>query len=152
MNARDIMTTPVHTIRDTATIGEAARLLTDQRISALPVLDQDEELVGVLTHTDFFLHPIHYPGTEGHLFELLGSLVGVDDLESASKALAERSVRDVMTHPVITITEDADIGEIARLMLHDKRTRLPVVRDEKVVGIVCRHDFLKLITTAKSVD
>lgn len=152
MNARDVMTAPAYTIRDTATVGEAAQLLADKRISTLPVLDQDEKLVGVLTHTDFFLHPIHYPGAEGHLFELLGSLVGVDNLESASKTLAERSVRDVMTHPVTTITEDADIGEIARLMLHDKRTRLPVVRGEKVVGIVCRHDFLKLITAAKNAD
>lgn len=149
MEARDIMTAPVYTLRDTGTAGEAARVLVEHRISALPITDEAGKLVGILTNSDFFLHPIRYPGAEGHLFELLGSLVGLGDMEKVSKALAERSVQDVMSQPVVTITEDTDLSEIVRLMVHDKRKRLPVVRDDQVVGIVCRHDFLKLITATK---
>ena len=145
MQARDIMTAPVFTVRDTATVGEAAALLAEHRISALPILDAQDRLVGILTHTDFFLHPIRYPGAEGSLFELLGSLVGPDNLEHAARELKRRSVRDVMSKPVTTIREDTPVSEIARIMIKEKRKRLPVTRDGMVVGIVCRHDFLKLL-------
>ena len=65
MKVSDIMTSPVYTIRDRDTVGDAARLMADEGVSALPVLDDIGGIVGILSHTDFFLHPVRYPGGWG---------------------------------------------------------------------------------------
>jgi CBS domain-containing protein len=145
MNASDIMTSPVYTIRDRQTVGDAARIMADHGISALPVLDADEKIVGILSHTDFFLQPVRYPGVGGHLFDLLGTYVSPDTIEDVSKSVGARSVREVMKSPVVTIEHDENVTEIAKKMLHGSLNRLPVLKDGRITGIVARHDFVKLI-------
>ncbi|MDA1096169.1 MAG: CBS domain-containing protein [Chloroflexi bacterium] len=149
MKARDIMTSPALTVREDATVGDAAKIMAAQRISALPVVDAEDHVVGMLSHDDFFLHPVRYPGTDGHLFDLLGSYASPDTIEQVAQTVSMRPVSDVMQESVATIDEDEDVTEIARKMLHEVVKRLPVVRDGKIVGIVCRHDFVKLLVNAR---
>ena len=149
MKVSDIMTSPVYTIRDRDTVGDAARLMADEGVSALPVLDDNGGVVGILSHTDFFLHPVRYPGAGGHVFDILGRYASLETIEDVSRSISTRPVREVMKTPVDTIDHDADIAEVARRMLGSSRNRLPVMENGKLAGMVSRHDFVKLISNAK---
>jgi len=146
MKARDIMTSPVHTIGEDETLSTAAKMLLESKISALPVVNKHGDLVGILTHTDFFIHPKFIPGADSSVFKLLGEWVSPDSFEQVSRSVAPRSVKSVMRREVTTVSEDTDVKAIVELMLRHDVNRLPVVKDKKVVGIITRHDFLKLLS------
>ncbi len=149
MKARDIMTSPVYTIRGQDTVADAARLMADKGVSALPVISDDGRVLGILSHTDFFLHPVRYPGADGHIFDILGRYVSMDTIEEVSRSVGDRPVHEVMKSPVDTIESDADVAEVARRMLSGSRNRLPVMENGKLAGMVSRHDFVKLISNAE---
>ena len=144
MQARDLMSTSVVTIRPDATIGEAARLMLERGTSCLPVVDDQDHLVGILTHTDFGLHPRFRPLMD-NVYSLLGSSTTPQHIREISHKVSSKLVKDVMHHPVTTVKEDTPVEEITRLMLNQGIHRVPVLRDSHVVGIITRHDFLKLI-------
>ena len=147
MLAKDLMTAPVITIQEDASVAEAARLMLDKDVSALPVLDGSERLKGILTHSDFGLSPKFRPLVD-NVYTLLGSTTTPEHLEETAHQVGNRRVREVMRRNIITVPEDASIEQIARLMMRSQIHRLPVVTDGKLVGILTRHDFLKLIAQA----
>ena len=147
MLARDLMTSPVITIQQDASVADAAKLMLERDVSALPVLDDSGRLAGILTHSDFGLSPKFRPLVE-NIYSLLGSTTTPEHLEETAHQVGNRQVREVMRRNIITVNEDASIEHIARLMLRSQIHRLPVVADGKLVGIVTRHDFLKLIAQA----
>lgn len=114
MIARDIMTTNVITVGEDLKILEVCKVLTEKRISGVPVVSKEGKLVGVVTERDLLLH---------------NPLV--------------TSVKDIMTKEVVTVTEDIPAEEISRLLLTHSVKRVPVIRGEKIVGIVSRLDILK---------
>jgi CBS domain-containing protein len=148
MQARDLMTTSVVTIQPDATVGEAAQLMLERTISCLPVVDEQGHLVGILTHTDFGLHPKYYPLAE-NVYSLLGAAITPQHIEEVSRKVSSKRVRDVMRHPVITVHEDASIAEVTELMLRREIHRLPVLRGSHLAGIITSHDFLKLVTAGQ---
>ena len=144
MLARDLMNAPVVTVSPAATVGAAARLMLDHDVSVLPVLDEPGNLVGILSHTDFGLHPRYRPLAH-NVYTLLGASTAPQHIEDVSRRVSSRTVRDVMRRQVITVQQDATIGEVTELMLRRHINRLPVMDGAKLVGIITRHDFLKLI-------
>ena len=146
MQAKDIMSTTVVTISPEAIVGEAANLMLEHQVSCLPVLDGEERLVGMLTHTDFDLHR-KFIALADDLYSLLGTWATPANLEDAAKEAGSKAVKDVMRRNVATIGEEASFGEMAELMLRRKVHRLPVMRDGNLVGIITRHDLLKLIAS-----
>ena len=147
MNARDIMSSPVITIRADATVEEAAQLIVKRVTSCLPVLDDKGQLVGILSHTDFGFHRRFLP-MASHLYTLMGSWVRPDTLEEVARRVSSRKVKEVMSQPAVTVQEDAPIAEVADLMLRRNINRVPVMRGKELVGIITRHDFIKLMTTS----
>ncbi|WP_086847564.1 CBS domain-containing protein [Amycolatopsis kentuckyensis] len=118
MKARDIMTRPVVRVGPATPVREAIVLLTEHRVAALPVVGEDEAVLGVFTEAD----------------ALRGGLTG---------APPDVLVATMMTTPAETVRLDTDITEIARRMLGDRRRSIPVVDDEGVLaGIVSRRDML----------
>ena len=118
MKARDIMTRPVVRVGPATPVREAIVLLTEHCVAALPVVGEDDAVLGVFTEAD----------------ALRSGLTGAEpDVLVATK----------MTTPAETVRLDTDIAEIARRMLGDRRRSVPVVDDEGVlVGIVSRRDLL----------
>ncbi|MDX3189729.1 CBS domain-containing protein [Streptomyces sp. MN03-5084-2B] len=118
MKARDIMTRPVVRVGPATPVREAIVLLTEHCVAALPVVGEDDAVLGVFTEAD----------------ALRSGLTGAEpDVLVATK----------MTTPAETVRLDTDIAEIARRMLGDRRRSIPVVDDEGVlVGIVSRRDLL----------
>ncbi|MEU5266590.1 CBS domain-containing protein [Amycolatopsis sp. NPDC021455] len=118
MKARDIMTRPVVRVGPTTPVREAIVLLTEHRVAALPVVGEDDAVLGVFTEAD----------------ALRGGFTG---------AAPEAPVATMMTTPAETVRLDTDITEIARRMLGDRRRSIPVVDDDGVLaGIVSRRDLL----------
>ena len=145
MNVRDIMSSPVITIGADATVEEAAQLIVDRVTSCLPVVDSQGQMVGILTHTDFGFHRRFLPMAD-HLYTLMGSWVSPSTLEQVAQTVSSKKVKEVMSQPVVTVQEDAPVAEVADLMLRKNINRLPVMRGKELVGIVTRHDFIKLMT------
>jgi CBS domain-containing protein len=142
---RDIMTTPVVSVPSSMTVRELAALFRDRRIGGVPVVD-DDRLVGIVTEGD--LMALDADVQMPHFFELFDSIIYLgsqkkfkDQLEKASAA----TVAQLMTDEVETVAPDDEARVAATLMSRHKFDRVPVVEGEAVVGIVTRHDIMKIL-------
>ena len=150
MKAADVMTRKVVSIKPNASIAEMVRLMLDNRISGLPVIDDRGDLVGIVTEGDCLRRA--ETGTERKRPRWLEFLIGPSRLAAEYIHAHSRKIAEVMTQPPITITEDTPLDEIVHLMETRRIKRLPVMRDGKVVGIVSRADLLHaLASAAKSI-
>jgi len=150
MKAGNVMTRKVVSIRPNASIAEMVRLMLDNRISGLPVIDDDGELVGIVTEGDCLRRA--ETGTERKRPRWLEFIIGPSRLAAEYIHAHSRKVAEVMTQAPITITEDTALDDIVHLMETHRIKWLPVVRDRKVVGIVSRADLLHaLASAAKSI-
>lgn len=133
MRAKDIMATPVVTVHPEVSIKEAATLLLEHQISALPVIDEADELIGIVSEAD--LLPLETgPDPRSQILPILHRATPVP-----------RTVREVMTRQVMTLPEDADASQAARLMLEEGVKRVPIVSGNRVVGILARRDLLRML-------
>jgi CBS domain-containing protein len=142
---RDIMTTPVVSVPSSMTVKDLAALFRDRRIGGVPVVD-DDRLVGIVTEGDLMAldADIRMP----HYFELFDSIIYLgsqkkfkEQLEKASAA----TVGQLMTDEVKTVGPDDPARAAATLMSKHRFDRVPVVEGEAVVGIVTRHDIIKIL-------
>jgi CBS domain-containing protein len=144
MKARDIMTTPVVTIEPDRTVREIAALLLERRISAVPVVDGGH-LVGLVSEGDL-LHR-HEIGTDrdrpARSWWL--SLIDGDPGPAEYVKSHARRARDIMTREVITVEEDTPIARIAAILETHRIKRVPVVRGERLVGIVSRANLVQAL-------
>lgn len=140
MKAKDVMTTAVVSVDLTMSVPEIARILLARRISAVPVVDDQKRVVGMVSESDLMRRPESQ--TERHPSWWLALLEAPD--ERAREYLKSRglSARDVMTREPVTVTEDASLEEIATLLEQKRIKRVPVLRAGKLVGIVSRANLL----------
>ena len=151
MNARDIMSTPVLTVHPDTPLREIARLLLDKGISAIPVVDDEGAPVGIVSEGDL-IRPDR-PAQEARRQSWLEILAEGEPIAPELVAWLQsqnRSARAVMSAPVITVSEDTELGEIARVLVAHRIKRVPVVRDGRVTGIVARDDLLRALASSKS--
>jgi CBS domain-containing protein len=133
MRAKDVMTSPAITVKPETRCKDAAALLVRRRISALPVVDASGRLVGLVSEADLL------------------PLEATPDPRSQATPLPARTmplpqtVNEVMTPEVYTVDEDTDLGIVAQRMLDANVKRFPVLRGHRVVGVVSRHDLVRVI-------
>jgi CBS domain-containing protein len=141
MKVREVMTTEVVTVKADTSLKEAAALLAGARISGLPVVDEDGQVIGILSEADILVKAGGGEPREG----LLGWIFEPDlDLE---RKLRARTVGDAMTTPAITIRPERPLHEAAARMVREGVNRLPVVEaDGKLVGIATRADLVRAFT------
>ncbi len=144
MNAGDVMTRPAATLRDDASLADAIGLMLDRDVSGLPVLDRYGRLVGMLTEGDL-LRRVEVGTGANHRS-------GWWDILRAPAADAgeyvrthSRAVRDLMTRNPVSVTEGTPLEDVVELMEKKRIKRLPVIRDEEVVGVVSRSDLLRAV-------
>lgn len=146
MQAKDIMTVNVITVTPQTRVEEVAKLLLEKRISAVPVVDAERRIVGIVSEGDL-LHRV--AGGAGPrqswwlwLFEKEG--------EKAAELLQSRvqTAADVMTKGAIAVAPDRPVSEIAALLERRRIKRVPVVSDGKLVGIVSRANLLHALAVA----
>jgi len=140
MQAKDVMTTKVVTVRPDTRVEHIAALLLERRISGVPVIDADGRVVGIVTEGDLMRRPDI--GTERHRGWWL-RMFGDERERAAEYARAHGSrAADVMTRNVISVEEETPVVEIARLLEEHRIKRVPVLRDGELVGIVSRANLL----------
>jgi CBS domain-containing protein len=140
MQARDVMTLQVYVVKADAPIMDAVRLMLQNRISGLPVVGSNGELVGIVTEGDFLRRG--EIGTQRRRSRWLEFLIGPGRLADEYVHACGRKVEEVMTRDPITITEDTPLTEVVELMERHRIKRLPVVRQGKIVGIVSRANIM----------
>jgi CBS domain-containing protein len=141
LTANDVMTSPVVTASADANVREVARILLENSIGAVPVLDVAGVPVGMVSDGDLLGRRPDNPRRDWWLEVLAKGSVPAELSDSS----ANRSVREVMTSPLISIAPDTPVGAVARSLQAHGVKRLPVVRDAEIVGIVSRSDLLGII-------
>jgi CBS domain-containing protein len=135
MQARDVMSTDVATVEGQATLLDAVKVLINAGATALPVVESDGVLIGMLSEFDVILRVL-----EGE---------GVFDLQTAPSSANARTlglpVKSLMTSPAISVDEDTGLKAIADLMVKHRLRCVPVVRNRTVVGLVSRVDLVKAL-------
>lgn len=140
MKAKDIMTSAVIVVAPEDTVEKAIRLMLQNRISGLPVIDAAGRLVGIVTEGDFLRRA--ETGTQRQQPRWLQFIVGPGRLADEYVHSHARKVSEVMTPEPATITEDTPLEEIVTLMEKRRIKRVPVVRGGKVVGLISRANLL----------
>jgi CBS domain-containing protein len=132
MQARQIMTSPVVTVHPATSVREAAALLLEHRITAVPVVDDHDELVGMVSEGD-----------------LVGDRFGHDPRSQLRPVEDEppgpQTVGDVMTTSVVALGPSADAADLAQTMVGSDIRSIPIVEGATVVGIVSRRDLLRTL-------
>ena len=140
---RDVMTTRVVAVRENATFKDMAALLTEYRVSAFPVLDDERKVIGVVSEADL-LSKEALVADMGSQAAWLGRIVGSPYHDEFAKAAAVTAA-DLMTKPPVVVTPDEPVTSAARLMYHGRVKRLPVVGEKgQLIGIVSRADVLSV--------
>jgi CBS-domain-containing membrane protein len=140
MQAHDVMTTDVIAVGPDTDIREAARLLVQHHISAVPVIDKTGKLAGIVSEGDLMRRP--ESGTERRPSWWLSIFLGPEEQTHAYVKSHGRRAADVMTSNVITVDEHTPLEQVASVLERYRIKRVPVTRDGKVVGIVSRADLL----------
>ncbi len=151
MKARDLMTKTVFTVTSDTAIADIAKTLAEHAVSAVPVIDGTGMPIGMVSE---------------------GDLIGRSEADRAARrdwwlslftdapkpqapppsAGGHRVAHDIMSAPLVTVTEDTDAAEIARLLSTYRIKRVPVVKDGRMVGVVSRSDLLKAIAAAPAAE
>jgi CBS domain-containing protein len=144
MQVRDVMTRNVISVTAGQSVVEAAQLMLQNRISGLPVVDAAGKLVGIVTEGDFLRRG--EIGTQRHRPRWLEFLLGPGRLATEYVHTAGRQVENVMTPDPVTVTEDDSLETVVELMERWHVKRLPVLRDDCLIGIVSRANLMDALT------
>jgi CBS domain-containing protein len=150
MRAMDVMTTDVITVDPDTTVQALATLLAERGISGVPVVDSSGRLVGVVSEGDL-LHRAEIGTAHRHRERRRSWWLDHFAAELAREYTKShaRTVKDVMTGDVITVTEETDLGDVAALLEAKRIKRVPVVREGKVVGIISRANLVRALGATK---
>jgi CBS domain-containing protein len=145
MHVNKIMSEPVVSVSEDASLKQAASLMLDNGFGCLPVVDSDGKLVGVLTESNFTAKEKGLPFSTFRAPQLLGKWLSESGVEKIYAEARDTRVAEIMTSPVVTIGEKDSINRAVELMLEHDINRIPVVREGRPVGIIARHDLLRML-------
>ena len=146
MLVKNVMTKDVLTVRPDEKVDKVARLLVDNRISGVPVVDDQHRVVGIITEKDLMIKATEYKVP--FYLTLFDSIIFLENpirFNNDLKKYTATYVKEAMTSKVITVPEDCPLSEVVTLMQKKRINRVPVVRHGKLIGIVTRNDILKAI-------
>ena len=149
LTVRDIMDSIIVTVYPEDTIETVIRTMRDHELPAIPVVNEGDRCVGMITEADLIMGgeeaDLHLP----HYIELFGGMVFLESTkkfeERLRKAIAS-TARDVMTEEPVTIGPDATVAEAGRTIAAHKHNRLPVVEHGRLIGVVTRVNVLDALT------
>lgn len=150
MKIVELMSHPVTTIEQHASLEEAAKMMLDNGFGCLPVVDDNDELVGLITESSFAAKQAGIPFSTFRAPQVLGQWLSDRGLEKIYASAKKTHVSDVMVRSVVTITEDEPVSAAVKLMLEHDINRLPVVRGRRPVGVIARHDLLRFLVSREN--
>ncbi len=144
LKAKDIMTREVITVRQDTPIKDLAEILWKNRISGVPVLDEAGKIVSVVTESDLIdqTKKVHIPT----MINLLDSVIFLESSKKTEQEIRKMSgntAGDISSSDLITVTEDTGLDEIATIMSEKNLHTLPVMQDDKLVGVIGKSDIIR---------
>jgi len=152
--AKEIMTTDVMSIGPEESIHDAAAILAEYHISGLPVVDEQNKVIGIISSSDIVKfsgqsHVVNLVGTSGWVSPYTDP-TAMTSLSTGFALLRKKQVKEIMTRRVITVVETASMDEVARILSKKKINRLPVTDASGVlVGIITRTDLITAMAGGK---
>jgi len=146
LKVKDIMTRDVVTVSPETEILQAAKILLENHINGVPVVDADGNLVGILCQSDLVAQQKKIPTPS--LFTLLDGFIPLTSLKNIEKEvrkIAATSVTHAMTPDPVTVQSDATVEVVATLMVNKNFHTIPVMEEDKLVGIVGKEDILRTL-------
>ncbi len=144
LKAKDIMSRTVHSVTLDTGVEELARLFVEKGVSAMPVLDREGKLQGIVTETDLVEQdkPLHIP-TVVSLFDWVLYLESEKNFREEVQKITARKVGEICSTEVVTCSPETPVNEVAALMVENKAHLIPVVDSDRVVGVVARLDIIR---------
>lgn len=146
--AKDIMTKEIISVNSETPVAELARILTKHNISGVPVIDEDGNLLAVVTESDLIdqSKKLHIP-TVVTILDSVFYLENPDRMEAEMKKIAGTKVSEICSDTPKTVGPDTRLDEIATIMAERNMHTLPVVEDTKLVGIIGKKDIIKTLVS-----
>lgn len=150
LTAKELMSTDVITVSGETPVRDLAQILSDNKISGVPVLDDQSKVIGVVTESDLIDQnkKVHIPTVVAILDSFL-FLENPEKMEKELKKMAGTKVADIFAHEIITVQQDTPLDEIATLMAEKKVHTLPVLDGETLVGVIGKSDIIRTIALGK---
>jgi len=146
ITVRDIMTTNLITVTQDMDIAGAAKILLDNRINGVPVVNDSGQLVGILCQSDLITQQKKLPIPT--LFTFLDGLIRLTSMKQLEKQvgkIAALTVSEAMTPKPVTVKLDTRLETVAALMVDSNFHTLPVVEDSNLVGVIGKEDVLRTL-------
>ena len=143
---KEIMSRDIIRLDPDMEIGKAARILLDNRINGAPVVDETDRILGILCQSDLITAQKKFPIPS--VFTLLDGLIPLRSQKHVEKELhkmAAATVKEAMTKKPICVSPESTVEEAATLMVEKSFHTLPVISDNKLVGILGKEDILRLV-------
>lgn len=146
MKVKEVMTKNIITAKPETSVKDIADILLKHNIGGVPVVNENDELVGIVTEGDLIVKDIriHFP-TYIQLLDAIIYLGGVKRFEEEFRKAIGATAEQVMTKNVYTVKPEDDVEEAATLMFEKHVSRIPVVEGKKIVGIISKRDIIKSI-------
>src|SRR5271167_4699197 len=145
MRAIDVMVRDVVTVHSDTDVADAVKLLAEHDVSALPVVDTEGKLIGIISEADL-MRRVEI-GTEKRRPWWLEAVSGGSTLAEEFARSHGKKVGEVMTSGVVSVSEETPLAEIATLFERKRIKRVPVVRDGKLVGVVSRSNLIQALAS-----
>ena len=146
MQAKDIMTQNLITVGPETTIREMAEILVKNKISGLPVVDDQGKVIGMVSEGDLMQTEIA-PKLPDAL-SILGAIIyynGLREYKEAFRKVAATKAEEIMTDKVVAVQAEDDVSQVGQLMLDHNIKRVPVLDGTRLVGIISRSDMVKML-------
>jgi len=147
LNASDIMTTGVITVKKETSLKELAGILYNNHINGVPVVDDDGSLIGIICESDLIRKDkkLHIP-TVVTLFDAVIYLESPKNIEKEFQRVSAATVGDLYSQKPVTVDEKTLIDEIATIMTEKKIYTIPVMDGDRLVGVIGKADLIRTIT------
>ena len=152
--AKDIMTTEVIVANKNDIIANVANLLIKEKIGGLPVVDEENKVVGIISETDIMKKESHIDSPK--MLNFLQGIIFLNDMkkfEDELRVIAAYKVEDLMSKDIVTVKEDDTFDYVANIMINESINRVPVVdKENRLVGIITVDDILDVIEEETTED
>lgn len=145
MQVKEIMSHPVIVVSEDDTLEHVARVLLDNNIGGVPVVDSAGLITGIITESDFGAKEKSIPFSTFRSAQVLGQWLSGSQIDKIYAAARDRRASEIMSRQVKVVSESDPVEKAAELLLKYDITRLPVVRGSQPVGLIARRDLVKLM-------
>ena len=145
--AADVMTREVISVKPDTPVSEIAKILYGHHISGVPVVNADDRLVGIVSEGDLMAHVGAVGSETPRRSWWLGLLTDSASIAAEYSRTHARMASDIMSTKLVTVREDTPLREVARLLEKHRIKRVPVLRNDKLVGIVTRANLVQALAS-----